>query len=494
MASPGSASSTGALSRPTSTQGHKPPSASFDVDNVPVEVLVKHLLGAKQSLSSMALVLRANDLSTHARQMHEESVVLSAQTAFLRHGIDDQILILRQVRRKMVGVYNSGRKDFDRLIRALDGVNGRLEQTIQMLRDTVVERAFRPPGEEPKSLIDFVDEGQVELLRESLKASIAELKGAQTSFDGDLLRFDDDLRSLSKLLPPSSLSSSPSSSNAYSQMPHLLAQLSSLSHAMAQHLSSLTRHFDMCVTAVRSTEGGAALARRRAAEATEDNGDPVSISGVITEQESRMAELEPMDPRERAEIIQVVLEDSSQVEEVVSDIQKVLQQMEEAFGALKDQANVIRADYVSTVGAFSLLEDIGAKLPSYVGAEDEFVQRWEGEKESIFDKMHEMDRLKEFYEGYLTAYDRLREEADRRKAVEDKIANTWRKTKEIVDGLLKADQAKRELFRQEDGEFLPTDLWPGMNDPPKRWEVVPVEDEPSTPRPVKAQPSLVKNA
>ncbi|KAK0667921.1 autophagy-related protein 17 [Cercophora samala] len=491
MASPGSASSVGAPSRPTSTQGHKPPS-SFDADNVPVEVLVKHLLAAKQSLSSMALVLRANGLSTHARQMHEESVVLSAQTAFLRNGIDDQIFILRQVRRKMVAVYNSGRKDFDRLIRSLDGVNGRLEKTIQVLRDTVVERAFRPPGEEPRSLIDFVDESQVDMLRESLKASIAELKAAQTSFDGDLLRFEDDLRSLNKLLPSASSNSSPSSSNSHSQMPHLLGQLSDLSHSMAQHLSSLTRHFDMCVTAVRSTEGGAALARRRAAETTEDNGDPVSISGVITEQESRMAELEPMDPRERAEIIQVVLEDSPQVEEVVLDIQKVLQHMEEVFGALKDQADTIRAEHVSTVNAFTLLEDIGTKLPNYLGAEDEFVQRWEGEKETIFEKMDEMERLKEFYEGYLTSYDRLREEADRRRAVEDKILNTWRKAREIVEDLLKADQAKRELFRQEDGEFLPTDLWPGMNDPPKRWEVVPMEEEPSTPRPTKAQPHVTR--
>ncbi|KAK4173408.1 autophagy-related protein 17 [Triangularia setosa] len=493
MASPGSASSAGSPSWPTSTPGHKPPSPSFDADNVPVEVLVKHLLAAKQSLSSMTLVLRANGLSTHARQMHEESVVLSAQTAFLRHGINDQIFILRQVRRKMVTVYNSGRKDFDRLIRALDGANGRLEKTIQMLRDTVVERAFRPPGEEPKSLIDFVDEGQVEILRESLKNSITELKAAQTSFDGDLLRFDDDLRSLNKLLQHTSSSSSPSSSDSHSQMPHLLGQLSDLSHSMAQHLSSLTRHFDMCVTAVRSTEGGAALARRRAAETTEDNGDPVSISGVITEQESRMAELEPMDPRERAEIIQVVLEDSPQVEEVVSDIHKVLQHMEDVFGALKDQADMIRADYVSTVNAFTVLEDIGTKLSSYVGAEDEFVQRWEGEKETIFDKMDEMERLKEFYEGYLTSYDRLREEADRRKAVEDKIASTWRKAKEIVDDLLTADQAKRELFRQEDGEFLPTDLWPGMNDPPRRWEVVPVEEEPITPRLSNAQPNVVRN-
>lgn len=53
---------------------------------------------------------------------------------------------------------------------------------------------------------------------------------------------------------------------------------------MAQLLASLTNHFDMCVTAIRTTEGAVALARRKAAEVTQSQGlDGVSISGVIAE-------------------------------------------------------------------------------------------------------------------------------------------------------------------------------------------------------------------
>ncbi|KAK3331679.1 autophagy-related protein 17 [Cercophora scortea] len=460
-------------SRPASL--HDPGSTEFNADDVPVETLVKHLLVAKQSLSSMALVLRANDLATHARQMHEESVILTAQTGFLRHGVNEQVRILRQVRRGMSRAYDGGRREFKHLIRTLDGANARLEQTIGMLRSTVVESVFRPPGEEQKSLLDFVDENSVETLRNALKDSLEELQGAQTSFDGDLLRFDNDLRALNKTMSTAT-SPSPSASSAYQSMPHLLASLSDHSHDIAEHLTSLTRHFDMCVTAVRTTEGGAALARRKAAEVTE-GGDPVSISGVIAEQESHMAELEPMDPRERAEIVQVVVQDAPEVDEVIAEIQAVLQQMEIDFGALKEQADHIRSTYATTIAAFHVLEDIGSRLQSYVAAEAEYMQRWEDEKDIIFGKLQEMDDLRRFYEGYANAYDSLLLEVERRRSAEDKIQTIWRKAKESVDKLVDADRKERLHFRQEIGEFLPTDLWVGMNDPMRRWEITSVLED-----------------
>jgi autophagy-related protein 17 len=234
----------------------------------------------------------------------------------------------------------------------------------------------------------------------------------------------------------------------------------------------------MCVRAVRATEGGAALARRRAAEATGD-GDPVSISGVITEQESHLPDLDPMDPQELAEIVQIVVHDAPEVDDVVAEIQGVLQQMEQDFGMLKERADEIRAGYMATMAAFQTLQGIGSRLRSYVAAASEYEQRWAYEKEIIGVKVQEMDAMRRFYEGYASAYGSLLLEAERRRAVEDKIHNTLRKAKENVDKLVQADRQQREHFRQEVGEFLPTDLWVGMNDPLKRWELLPVTEEAS---------------
>ncbi len=170
-APPSAASSPRSASRPNSLHN-----APTDVDSVPVETLVEHLLAAKRALSSMTAVLRGNDLATHARHLHEESTVLAAQTTFLRQGIGQLLRVLQQLRRGMGRAYDDGRKDFKALIRTLDAANGRLERTMDMLRGTVVEAVFRPAGEEPRNLMDFVDEKSVDGMRNTLKESIGELQ------------------------------------------------------------------------------------------------------------------------------------------------------------------------------------------------------------------------------------------------------------------------------------------------------------------------------
>lgn len=62
------------------------------------------------------------------------------------------------------------------MIRTLDAANSRLETTMDTLRCTMVEAAFRPAEEEPRSLLDFVDEEGVETMRDALKESIKESK------------------------------------------------------------------------------------------------------------------------------------------------------------------------------------------------------------------------------------------------------------------------------------------------------------------------------
>ncbi|ETS85101.1 hypothetical protein PFICI_03126 [Pestalotiopsis fici W106-1] len=465
-----SASSSPQHSRPSSHHGQLD-----DSHDIPVETLVQHLLEAKKSLSSMAQVLRANEIVTAARQAHEESVILGAQAQFLRRGINDQIRLLLRARRSMTKTYNSGKREFKQVIKSLDAANGQLEITMDVLRDRIVESAFRPQGEERRNLLDFVDVAQVETMHSTLKDNIAALQSTQTSFDGDLLRFDDDLRALNKTIAAAPSQPSPSASNSYQPVPHLLASLMESSQDMAELLASLTQHFDLCVTAVRTTEGGAALARRKAAEASQAQGDGnnVSISGVIAEQESHMAELDPISPEERVEMLQVVAQDASEVADVVQEIHERLANMEDEYYQLAEQTNQVNATYTSTLDAFQVLEDISTRFRSYIAAETEFRDRWVAEHETIGAKMDEMEQLRLFYENYAGSYDSLLLEVERRRAQEERVLNIWRKAKESVDRIIDADEKQRENFRHEIAEYIPTDLWPGMDDPIRRWEVVP---------------------
>lgn len=258
----------------------------------------------------------------------------------------------------------------------------------------------------------------------------------------------------------------------------LLDSLIDHSANMAQLLVSLTKHFDMCVTAIRTTEGGVALARRRAAEVTQAQGsDGVSISGVIAEQESNVSDLEPKTSKDRAEMIKVVMQDAEEVEDVVQEIQESLAEMEREYAALEEEADRTKRGYSAMIEAYVILGDIGDRLPDYLAAEEDFKTRWEIEKDGVFGKLEEMKQMRDFYEGYASAYDSLILEFERRRAVDDRVRNIWRKAQKDVDKLLETDQVARQAFRQDVGEFLPTDLWAGMQGPMKQFAVVPVKED-----------------
>lgn len=174
MAASPSASSHGS---PTPSASLKP-SADHDAHAPPtsIDTLVNHLLVAKRSLSSMTLVLRANDLATAARNAHEDSLILAAQNRFLGGAMADQIAIFMRVRRSIHATYEWGKRDFKKLLRAMDDVDGELGATMEMLRGTDVHPDLRPPEGERRNLLDFVDEMGVDAMREAMKRSIQELQ------------------------------------------------------------------------------------------------------------------------------------------------------------------------------------------------------------------------------------------------------------------------------------------------------------------------------
>ena len=144
--------------------------------SISVDTLVNHLLAAKRSLSSMNLVLRANELANAAQHSHEDTAVMAAQAGFLRSSILDQAAILVRVRRSLQTTYDWGKRDFKKLIRAMDEVDGELSGTMEMLRTTEVQGDLRPKGEERKNLLDFVDEASVHGMRDAMKQSIEQLQ------------------------------------------------------------------------------------------------------------------------------------------------------------------------------------------------------------------------------------------------------------------------------------------------------------------------------
>ncbi|RAK97257.1 autophagy-related protein 17 [Aspergillus ibericus CBS 121593] len=453
-----------------------------------LEVLISHLVAAKRSLSSITHVWRANEIVTSARSALEESVVISARTGFLRRGLNNQLRLLYSVRSEVEEVSLRGRSEFASVLKSLDSADARLRKTLDLLRETIVHSSFRPDGEQPKSLHDFVDERGVEELHASLKSAIDRTNAARAELDSSNLAFDDELDSIKKALGTyreatklassrSSASSSSSTSNSnlpsLSSMPSMLHSLEMHAQEMANLLESLVRHFDLCVTAVKHTEGGGAAAQ----SITGDMPAAVTVSGpgVLNIEEGINANLNaPLDPLSESdyqEMVNVLIKDAAEAEDVVMEIQDRIGDMESVLENVLSQRDILLSVYNATTGVFKHLSSLAsARLPGYIAQAHSFTRVWNEEHECIDGGLADLSDLNSLYDGFLEAYDGLIVEVTRRRHVRHRVEKVLRDAKHKLDQLYEEDVNARETFRVEQGDYLPSDIWPGIGREPMRIE------------------------
>jgi autophagy-related protein 17 len=332
------------------------------------------------------------------------------------------------------------------------------------LRSTMVASAFRPADEKPRTLLDFIDESSVETLRTSLKQTIDASQSSRSTFLSSVKAFDADRQALK-----TAISSAPSPNRTKeSPIPPLLHELETHAAEMAVLLDSLTSHFDLCANAVKHTEGGF-LALKNAV-VNNPLPDGVTVSGVIPSPDAS-SHLSPMSEEERKEMLQVLMGDASEVPAVVQDLDLRLLEMEHILPQITAYVAEQRSAYTATTAAFAILESISSRLAGYIGASTTFLAEWQANKALLEAQAQELDGMRLFYEGYYASYDGLILEVARRKAAEEKMKSILRKALEQVQKLHDADTRKREGFRREVGEFLPSDLWPGLVANAPRWEV-----------------------
>lgn len=244
---------------------------------------------------------------------------------------------------------------------------------------------------------------------------------------------------------------------------------------MGSLLESLVQHFDLCVNAIKHTEGGFAAVKQAATNNQLPDG--VTVSGVIEGNGKDSGNLEPLSEEERLEMLNVLSDDAAQVEDVVQELHHRLGLMEEQYEQIQDHVATSTASYSSTKAAFTLLESTGSRLPIYLASSHDFLARWEESKAHIHEQMEELESMRVFYEGYLSCYDGLILEVSRRRASEEKMKGILRKAMEQVRKLHAVDTSEREAFRRDVGDFLPSDLWPGLVADAPRYEVAILSDD-----------------
>lgn len=332
-----------------------------------------------------------------------------------------------------------------------------LRSTITVLQTTPVEPSLQQPVPSPSSLgssasssrgaaaashlYDFVDDAASAGLNASLRACIDRYHIARGSLadTADLLyaRINEISAAISSEAELETGRSPNPHSSAYEAdtLPPFFRTLESHATEAADLLQSLVRHYDLCRTALRHTEGGgeAAAEELGLAEGEEGASDVLQRSGDEHDSEAPRV---PLTDVERAEMMAVLDKDAAQVDDVVSEIRDRLSEMESALSSLTEALDFHRAEHNRLIEATRLAR---ALVPSHeeengntvgagamVQAAAAFSAAWEAERERILQARGELEALTEFYDGFAAAYDGLLLEVARRAEAQRRLAKVSR--------------------------------------------------------------------
>ncbi|KAL8698418.1 MAG: hypothetical protein Q9224_001860 [Gallowayella concinna] len=441
-----------------------------------LDTLVSHLVASKRSLSSIEHVWRANEIVTSTRLHLEASVITSARTSFLRAGITNQLHTLGKVHTHSKAIEFEGAQEYGEVLRTLDEADKRLKGTLESLRTTMVEHSLRPTSDQRKTLLDFVDEGGVDKLLTAVEASANAAKEAHTELVETNVGFRNGLGQIQKIIEGSeerrrqALKEASSESlnvdaTSESPIPGILQSMEDRAKDMADNLESLVKHFDLCVTAIKHTEGGGDAAQRLTDDLPE---------GVAVGEEMAGPPPEPISDQEREEMLDVLAKDAEQVEEVLTETRDHINEMETLFGYVSVYMSQLDHEHSDVITAFGQLETLETRLHAFAAQSQVFVMKWDDEKAKINERMEELESLGDFYSGYLSAYDHLLVEIGRRQFMEQEMEIVVQDAMRKLDTLYEEDSSKREAFKNDYGDFLPVDIWPGLANAPLQFEIKPI--------------------
>lgn len=352
---------------------------------------------------------------------------------------------------------------------------------MELLRTTIVESSFRPNSTIQQSLYDFVDASGVTDLTLALHACIDRTSEAQNELGNSNASFDEDLNSIFSALdalPARSPRDTRLGQKAVtadeepSPIPSLFQSLEDHATEMATLLQSLVTHYDLCVSALKHTEGGLGAATQAAGDL------PAAPNGVKVESLHRDADdVGPISEEERMEMIAVLDNDAAEVDEVVAEIRDRARDMEAQYQEVVDHVEGLRLEFRGLKDVIGKLGAVGNNVGSFVKAGARFMEKWDQEKRIIGEKMGELEGVRDFYEGFLAAYDGLIVEIERRRNVKARMEKVAQEAMAKLETLYQDDVEERESFRVDQGAYLPSDIWPGLVNPPIRFELTQINKE-----------------
>ncbi|CAK4020552.1 Autophagy-related 17 [Lecanosticta acicola] len=456
-----------------------------------LERLVVHFVSAKRSLTSASHVYRANELVTSSRTLIEELAALTAKTAFGRKGLDEQVDTLEAIKDAVIDDGDRVANDFAATVAELDKAHLRLDKTLKTLRKTIVEatRSTRvvesqsilseheehiPKSNSQKTLYDFIDEEKHETLLSSLRGLIDSYHFARSDLDNSVTSFEESLRCIVETLSEGSPEHSGPTikPTIYDEPPpsvqRLFHEMEGHATELASLLENLVKHYDLCVSALKHTEGGGEAARQAVSSQELAKGTPGAEESLYGKTVP-----EPIADEERHEMLNVLENDAQEVDDVMNEISERASEMEEHYEQLSARVMKARLRHKTLRQVVDMLHDVRATIPTQLDAATRFRETWGEINSDMQYKTKELAELGVFYEEFISGYGELLREDARRQASEHQAKKIVDKARRELEKLYEADRSARQGFMQDVGEFLPRDLaaWHGLEDEAPRWEI-----------------------
>ncbi|KAK9333211.1 autophagy-related protein 17 [Lipomyces starkeyi] len=401
-------------------------------------------VNAKRALAiAEPICSSASSLVVSARQSLESAFAIHSKTLFLSREVHAQIALLYQVNEALHAAAGAFEDEFQGSLVELDRSGDRLDSVLQKLEDTVVDAGFKSTeeGQTKRSLKYHTDDAVVEELKAQLRQAIDYFQDSHGTMTTDISQFDAEISELSSevsVLPPAS-----SDLSFYKALVNSLESIENHAHAMGALLESLAHHYDQCSQALMTS----------------------STSNL-------------QDDPEREDLINVLREDAAQVDDVVDELRHRYSDMKALGDSIFDFAVSSVNHYSATAELCEELSGHQTSLENHLLAARQFaeaVAEYFSRRNSLLD---ELDSLVEYFERFLHSYDALVLEVVRRKNTQNRMEKVVRDALDKLKFIYDEEMASRKSFHVKNGDYLPSDLWPGLSDPPIGYEIIAHEISP----------------
>lgn len=456
------------MASPASSTASAPNTTTTTIDD-----LVHHFVAAKRSLATQTVLWHATELVAAARELLHENAVLAAKNTALRSLAEHQVDALDALRRGIHVVESDVESEFKLLLHDVDTAFAGLSATLAALRDTPIEAALQPPGSPQKHLYDFIDSATVSTLETTLRACIDRYNDARATLDDACHAFDSSLDRLHADLdhlparPEHDSDNSHDSSHSISKspIPRLYHHLETHAKEAAQAFQSLVQHYDLCITALRHTEGASAAATQATGDTPvpSHSPDPATVTATSPE---------PMTDQDRHAMLAVLHKDSLQVDDVISEIRSRGAEMDSLLTQITDHVAHLRLQARALASLLQSIAHTTRAVHTHLATSRAFHHAWLSDtRPALLQGIDEWEAQREFHLRFDLAYAELLVEISARRRRHDKAKRKAEDAQRELDRLTSEDERCRDEFTRKQGDFLPLDIWPGLRDKPSVWEV-----------------------